>query len=169
MHVSWQTSRALKRGPARLGAGGFTSGEMLLGLLVVLLAAILLFMVAARLAQRARGERLGRDLQAIAAAFEQAHTASGRWPQGPEEVPHLGETPWAEASPFGGHYGWVPPKPPVRPGAITLTAFSPDLPLELTRVDLLGIDRQIDDGDLTTGRFRAGFNGWPIYLVGEQP
>ena len=169
MHVSWQTSRVRKRGLAAWRAGGFTSGEMLLGLLVVLLAAILLFMVVARFAQRARGERLGRDLQAIAAAFAQARTASGRWPQGPEEVPHLGETAWADASPFGGHYGWVPPKPPARPGAVTLTAFSPDRPLELTRADLLAIDRLIDDGDLATGRFRTGFNGWPIYLVEEQP
>jgi type II secretory pathway pseudopilin PulG len=25
------------------------------------------------------------------------------------------------------------------------------------------------DGDLATGRLRTGFNGWPVYLVGDSP
>ncbi|MBI2498294.1 MAG: hypothetical protein HYV75_10425 [Opitutae bacterium] len=50
-------------------------------------------------------------------------------------------------------------------GAVTLTAFAPDLPLTLDNTDLLYIDGQVDDGNLATGRFRTGFNGWPVYLV----
>jgi len=50
-------------------------------------------------------------------------------------------------------------------GAVTLTAFSPSFPLTLVESDLIYIDRKIDDGNLATGRFRTGFNGWPVYLV----
>ena len=63
----------------------------------------------------------------------------------------------------------MPPQAVGSPGRITLTAFSPHFPLTLTRSDLLALDRQIDDGDLTTGRFRTGFNGWPVYLVRDKP
>ena len=50
-------------------------------------------------------------------------------------------------------------------GVVTLTAFVPQFPLTLTRADLQRIDRLIDDANLATGRFRTGFNGWPVYLL----
>lgn len=53
-------------------------------------------------------------------------------------------------------------------GAIALTAFSPNPPLRLTRADMAYVDRQIDDGNLASGRFRAGFNGWPVYTLGGK-
>jgi hypothetical protein len=48
-------------------------------------------------------------------------------------------------------------------GTIALTAFPPERPLSLRRADLVRIDRQLDDGNPATGRFRTGFNGWPVY------
>lgn len=62
------------------------------------------------------------------------------------------------------------PGRPAKPelGAIAVTAFSPQLPLRLTRADMVYVDRQIDDGNLASGRFRAGFNGWPVYTVGGK-
>ncbi len=59
-------------------------------------------------------------------------------------------------------------KSPPLPGTIAVTAFSPAQPLTLTEDDLRAIDREIDDGNLTTGKFRTGFNGWPIYLVAPR-
>ena len=82
-------------------------------------------------------------------------------PRGMEKA--LGETNWAGGSPFGGNYGWD------SRGLVVLTAFSPSFPLTLTRADLLEIDRRIDDGDLATGRFRTGFNGWPVYQIEDKP
>jgi hypothetical protein len=54
-------------------------------------------------------------------------------------------------------------------GIIAITAFSPKAPLALTSKDLLYIDSKLDDGNLATGRFRTGFNGWPVYRVGPSP
>ena len=73
------------------------------------------------------------------------------------------ESNWAEGSPFGGSYGWD------GRGGILVTAFSPGFPLALTRAELREIDRRLDDGNLGTGRFRSGFNGWPVYQVEEKP
>lgn len=57
-----------------------------------------------------------------------------------------------------------PPKVAARgSGAIALTAFPPERPLRLSRADLVRIDQQLDDGNPASGRFRAGFNGWPVY------
>ncbi len=148
----------------------FTLTEALLALLVILLAGVLLFSVLGRVRRSAQREQFGADLRAIAAEFEKHHSASGRWPAAPEEVSRLINESWPEGSPFGGHYGWVPPDSRTgRPGMIQLTAFAPDFPLTLSRADLMEIDRLIDDGDLATGRFRTAFNGWPVYLVGTSP
>jgi type II secretory pathway pseudopilin PulG len=54
-------------------------------------------------------------------------------------------------------------------GLIAITAFSPKAPLALTAKDLLYIDSKLDDGNLATGRFRAGFNGWPVYQIAPSP
>jgi len=54
-------------------------------------------------------------------------------------------------------------------GLIAIAAFSPAAPLALTSKDLLYIDSKLDDGNLATGRFRTGFNGWPVYRVGPGP
>lgn len=123
------------------------------------------------------------DLRRIAAAFDSYKTQKGDWPaatspevrlpRGMESL--LATTSWSAGTPFGGGYAWTPPAKPkpgpadaavkVAPGVIAITAFTPDRPLTLTRADLQYLDRKLDDGDLTTGRFQTGFNGWPIYQV----
>ena len=130
--------------------------------------------------QQQRRERFGLDLQTFATALQDYHRRTESWPPstqgegvlpgGLEEVLRL--TPWPQGSPFGGSYGWIAPSAVgdqavdrLNHGAITLTAFVRGDPLALTWDDLLQIDRHIDDGDLATGLFRTGFNGWPLYLV----
>lgn len=116
-----------------------------------------------------------------------------RTPLGMESA--LAATRWLAGPPFGGDYEWqiqVPPRPPAptdedlanKPaldaaaiaaananvtGLIAITAFSPKAPLALTSKDLLYLDGKLDDGNLATGRFRTGFNGWPVYQVGPSP
>jgi type II secretory pathway pseudopilin PulG len=143
----------------------FTMLEAMLALLVIVLAGALLVGVLARVRHAARCEQLGTELRALAADFEKYHSTYGRWPETPAKAAELIDDSWPDGSPFGGHYGWVPPEADGRPGRIELTAYIPDFPLTLSRADLLEIDRQIDNGDLTTGRLRTAFNGWPVYLV----
>lgn len=160
---------ATGRGPGRRRAGGLVFVELLLFLGVLVLAVVLLSLVLGRVRHRVRLEQWGAELQACSAALEAARAERGRWPATPEEAgAGLRDAGWADGSAFGGEYGWIPPAAG-RPGTITLTAFVPHPPLRLTPADLLAVDRAIDDGNLQAGRFRTGFNGWPVYLVGERP
>lgn len=162
-----QGLRTTTSGPGR---PGFVLLEFMLALLVLGLAAVLLLTVLGRIRQRIRLDELGTTLQATAAALEKVRTETGRWPATAAEAgPLLPGGAWPEDPAVGGELGWVPPAGAGQPGMITLTAFAPRFPLELTRADLVALDRRLDDGSLAGGRLRTGFNGWPVYLVGEQP
>jgi type II secretory pathway pseudopilin PulG len=162
---SWLT---MQRERGRHRASGLVLVELLLLLLVLVLAVILTFTVLGRIRQRARLEQLGTDLRVFAAVLEKVHAESGHWPATAEAAgARLREVGWSDSPAVGGEYGWVPPEGAGRPGRITLTAYTPHFPLNLSQDDLLELDRRIDDGDPATGRLRTGFNGWPVYLVGD--
>jgi hypothetical protein len=180
----WQASSADRQRSRRCRAGGFALIEVGLVLLILILAIWLAVDLLGRAQQRRRCDRFVADLREFTAAFQSyaqqhktglpASTGDAAMPAGMED--RLKDTNWRKGSPFGGDYGWVAPdpaRPPAdgsgrgRSGAIVLTAFVPSFPLTLSRRDLLYVDARIDDGNPATGRFRTGFNGWPVYLVGE--
>lgn len=157
-----------------------------LALLAVLLAAYIAITEVRKFQRRAQRDRFATEVRELAAVFEKHHAQKGSWPAATHaeaRVPKgmeaaLANTRWQDGPPFGGNYDWIPPaaaategkeegaeKKPASGGWIAVTAFVPTPALPLTRADLLAIDRQIDDGNLTTGRFRTGFNGWPVYQV----
>ena len=115
--------------------------------------------------------------QAVAAANAPAARPVGVTGEVPAGMaPYFGSLDWSVPSPVGGAFRWVAATdtkpdtvPTIRGGVITLTAFPPGLPLTLTAEDLLAMDRQIDDGNLATGNFRTGFNGWPVLTVQVSP
>lgn len=185
MTTSGQASSADGRRSRRHQAAGFALIEVGLVLLIFVLAAGLMLDLLGRVQQRRRCDQFVADLREFAAAFQSyaqqheaglpASTDDAALPAGMEDL--LKDTNWRRGSPFGGNYGWVAPDPANPPadgsgrgrsGAIVLTAFAPSFPLTLSRRDLLYIDARIDDGNLATGRFRTGFNGWPVCLVGED-
>lgn len=152
--------------------------EVVLAVLVVGLGLGLATSGLTRLQQRRRCDVLVADLRAFAAVFR-SQVEQGRATPSPGTSEALKSTNWAKGSPFGGEYGWVMPYlapgatragggEAARGGAICLTAYAPHSPLSLTRRDLLYIDECLDDGNLATGRFRTGFNGWPVYLVRDN-
>ena len=164
--------------------GGFALVEVVLALVIVVLGAILFLNLSGGSRRRHDCERLFQDLRVFSTAFEGYHQRHNSWPPStgaegtlpPELAEALQGTNWFKGSPFGGSYGWVAPDPTGAAendprhgwgghGVIILTAFSPSFPLTLDQSDLLYIEHQFDDSDLATGRFRTGFNGWPIYLV----
>lgn len=180
-------SRASQSNRPQRRCGGFTLVEVGLVLLALGLAIYIAVSEVKKIQHRAQRDRWVEDLQALAAAFETYRAKKGDWPPATSveaAVPAgmesaLADTAWGKGTPFGGSYEWIPPvrtkiedreagKAPASGGTIALTAFSPSPPLELTDEDLRYIDRALDDGNLATGRFRTGFNGWPTYLVNPK-
>lgn len=126
--------------------------------------------------------RLADELVAAGAGFSAylrdqgvlpPHANAGELPAGMQA--YLTNVKWTAPTPVGGLYRWVnhSPREPgasaTLAGAIEVTAFGPGMALKLTPADLLAIDRRIDDGDLTKGNFRSGFNGWPVLRVHGSP
>ncbi|MDD3181058.1 MAG: hypothetical protein PHQ04_12055 [Opitutaceae bacterium] len=167
-----------RRAWCRRRMGGFLLIEAGLVLLILVLAAGLVTLLLGRHQQRRRCDRFAADLRTFAEAFQEyAPPGDASLPAGLED--RLKDTNWRKGSPFGGDYGCLASPPvgpsadgagrsPARGGAIVLTAFAPSMPLTLSRRDLLYIDATIDDANLATGRFRTGFNGWPVYDIGEN-
>lgn len=124
--------------------------------------------------------RLADDLRAAAAAFQAHLREQGTAPAdtNPGVVPpgmarYLASVDWTAPTPAGGYYRWVnlatgEAGAPVA-GMIAITAFPRSPPLTLGPADWLEIDRRIDDGNLATGSFRLGFNGWPVLWVRAAP
>jgi hypothetical protein len=186
MNVARRSQTILAAGQHRWrGTRGVALIEVALVLLIVVFGIGLGLTLTKRVVHRQDCDNYIRDLRVFSTAFANHFQQHKMWPPGscadvllPAELTEtLRDTNWFKGSPVGGKYGWVAPVPadsagPGREwggrGAVTLTAFSPDFPLTLDRSDLLYIDSQIDDGNLSTGRFRTGFNGWPVYLV-EAP
>lgn len=66
---------------------------------------------------------------------------------------------WSKPTPIGGKWDWnrAPERNSVSSECYaSLGVYSP----ERTSIQMAEIDRRIDDGDLATGRFRAGTNGY---------
>jgi hypothetical protein len=149
--------------------------ELALAIVVFALAIWLIVDVVGWFQQQRRNARLIEELRAIEVVFEtsppmtasRVGAAPPRVPAALEEA--LKSTRWYEGSAVGGTFEWVPPgELGGERGAIGVTAFAPAFPLGLSRADLLAIDRELDDGDLATGRFRTGFNGWPVYRLNRK-
>jgi type II secretory pathway pseudopilin PulG len=168
--------------PRRLRA--FTVVELALVLLCLMLAGYIALSVLRKFQHRAQRDEFVVEVRSLAAAFESYQTRTGdspaatnaeaRIPRGMESA--LAGTRWLAGPPFGGTYEWIPaPRPkledeeaakkPAPGGMIAVTAFAPEFPLPLTPADLIYLDGKLDDGNLATGRFRTGFNGWPVFLV----
>jgi type II secretory pathway pseudopilin PulG len=145
--------------------------EIALALAVAVAAMVLATTLVQQLRQRSRVEHFAAEVRTLSGALEARRQAAGKWPAAAFE----GDAPegiaailpggrWPAATPLGGCYVWTPPAGR-EPGTLSVTAFGATGPFAATRTDLRAIDALIDDGDLATGRFRTGFNGWPVWRV----
>lgn len=156
----------------------WTRADFTLVALVLLLAVTASFTAIGQLRHRQARTRFAEDLTRYSAAFQayvREHESAppdapaGQLPAGMEA--YLAPEDWSAPTSGGGIFRWE--KTASRPGAtadqasgrILLTAFPPGPVFDFSTADLEAIDRQIDDGDLTTGRFRRGFMGWPTLVV----
>lgn len=178
------SSRSPHRAAKPRRTGGFTLCEVGLALLALALMGYIALTEARKFQHRAQRDRFVEELRGFAMVFETYRAQRGEWPAATNaevRIPRgmeaaLAATSWLAGPPFGGSYDWMPPprvkaadksaaKTRAPGGVIGVTAFSPGPALALTEEDLRYIDEAIDDGNLATGRFRAGFNRWPTYLV----
>ncbi|HUR58568.1 MAG TPA: hypothetical protein VM029_12715 [Opitutaceae bacterium] len=171
MSLQRQTFPQAGRRPSCRGSLG---PELLGGLLVLALALWLMVEMVGRVQQWRRCHAFLADLRDFSAAYQRlgkqdlAVTGGDRAaPRAWEELTK--ETNWSKGSPFGGDYQWHEETAGDRKSAtVIVTAFAPHFPLSVSRAELLAIDAEIDDGNLATGRFRTGFNGWPVYRLDHQ-
>ena len=184
------TLQSLQHRPNRGPAGGFTLSEVSLALLATALVATIAVGEARKYRHAEQRDELVAELRSLAVAFETFRLQNGEWPaatHAESRVPRgmeaaLAKTAWLAGPPCGGSYDWMPPpnakaaapgkleeKQAVKlteaVGMIAITAFSTGSELTLTDEDLRYIDAKLDDGNLATGRFRTGFNRWPVYLT----
>lgn len=128
-------------------------------------------------------DQFAKELTTASAAFQAymkdngaapANSDAGVVPPGMER--YLGAFNWSAPTSIGGSFRWVnrasgesPEAAAPVTGSIAITAFAPSTTLSLSLADLQEIDRRIDDGNLATGKFRTGFNGWPLLTVRAAP
>ncbi len=186
--VSGENPTAPARPPAAVPAAAaephviWTLPDLLLVGLVVVRALTAAVSTFPRYRHRAVVDRLAEELKISAAGFRTyiqetgtapADTVAGLAPSGMGDL--LKGVNWKLPTPVGGYYRWtnipttetgqvLPPG-----GTISVTSFTREAELNLTRADLLELDRRLDDGNLETGQFRTGFNGWPVLTVRPQP
>jgi hypothetical protein len=127
-------------------------------------------------------DRVVEDLRSATLAFreyiQQYKTAPepANFGEAPRSAaPFLTQVTWGKPTPVGGYYRWLGGQAKksdpgsMASGRIGIAAFPPAPPISLSAEDLLEIDQRIDDGNLSAGDFRVGFNGWPILTFRAKP
>ena len=154
------------------------AGFSLLELVVVFFILSVLGAVAVPFLKRAnleaRTTAVVNDLRVFAGALQAHAHDRGDWPSAaaPGELPAGLQTSivaanWARTTPIGGRYAWAPDT--LQQGeryraAIVITSVG-DNPVSDDRRQLTDIDRRLDDGNLSTGRFRLGYRDQPVLVI----
>lgn len=157
------------------GAHGFTLVEFSLWLLLASALAALATPALKNAVLTSRATAVAADLRTFAAAFKSYTREHGDWPDGPTApgvlpagmAGYIERGAWSRVTPIGGHYTWGQNSPQrgVRYRAVIAIAGAGADRLTADRTQLLEIDRQLDDGDLTGGSFRLGFRDWPVFVL----
>ncbi len=173
-----------QRPGARRGLLRSTSAFSLVELMVVVTIISLMFMTAVptyqQIERKARASAIVNDFRVYAAVFQAYAHEHGTWPdEAAAGVVPNGVSPqelkadqWTAVTPMGGKFDWENNQ--VHPGgtspggrwraAIAISATS-DAPLLIDAKMLEMIDKDLDDGNLTTGSFRLGFGDCPLYII----
>ncbi|MFT6100774.1 MAG: type IV pilus assembly protein PilA [Arenicella sp.] len=88
---------------------------------------------------------------------------TGGYPDGTHVIPPSGVTMpdyWSKTTILGGNFNWEGPDQHAYAGTAILGATASDN-------DMTQFDRVIDDGDLSTGKFRPESNGRHVFILDE--
>jgi type II secretory pathway pseudopilin PulG len=153
--------------------------------LMVVVTIISMIMLAAvptynRIQRKARASTVVNDFRVFAAVFQAHAHETGSWPaeSAVGVVPtglnnaELKAEAWTRITPMGGQFDWdfnqVHPggtSPGGRWRAALAINDSTTSPVILDQALLEEIDRALDDGELTTGSFRLGGDGGPLFIL----
>ena len=132
---------------------GFTLVELMIVVVVIGVLASLAIPAFEKIRRSSYASRIMNDFRTFRTAFETHALETGSWaPDGsgndlPATVrPYLQNTAWFESPALGGYWDWEYNRLGYR-AAIGL-AYADDMPQVMEQVD-----EQMDDGDLSTGRF----------------
>ncbi len=157
---------------------GFTLIELaIVGLIIGMLGALAIPGILKTM-RASQNSTVASDLRIFSGAFQRYELEHGDWPadqQGVGEVPqdmegYLGEGGWKRRVPIGGLYNWD--RYNYNGGglseAVIEISSTSNNNVVASREQLKEIDELIDDGVLTSGRFKLGFENSPIYILGSS-
>jgi len=143
---------------------GFTLVEIMIVVVIIGLLAALAIPAFGVVGRRAQNARFISDLRTFAQGFETYALKNGAWPPDgfPRTLPpgmsgELKDSAWAADTSVGGQWDWDFEQFGVTAG------ISVYLPTAMP-VQMLEIDREIDDGNLSTGIFRSRTAGYIFIL-----
>jgi prepilin-type N-terminal cleavage/methylation domain-containing protein len=146
---------------------GFTLVEIMIVVVILGLLASMAVGTIGRVRERTENTTVFNDLRTFASAFEQYSLELGSWPPDgdagvvpPAMAGRINEAAWTRGTPGGGRYDWENGGVGIRAGISLFGCnYSDD---RLRRIDVL-----IDDGNLSTGKFRRIHDGRPVYVIEE--
>ena len=159
----------------RFGERGFTLVELAVVVFIISVLAAVAVPALKKANLEARSVAVANDLRVFAGAFQAFTHEHGDWPPGggtPGAFPagmegYLGPTSWQRVTPIGGFYTWDPnsAQQGERYRAVIILASANGQAVTADKIQLVDLDRRIDDGDLDAGNFRLGFRNYPVFVL----
>jgi prepilin-type N-terminal cleavage/methylation domain-containing protein len=144
--------------------GGFTLVEIMIVVTIIGLLAALAIPAFARSKESAQNARFISDLRTFSQAFEIYAQKNGGWPPDvpPRSIPagmggEFKEGTWLADTSIGGAWDWDYDQFGYKAG---VSVHEPTVSI----AQMTEIDRKIDDGNLSTGNFRARPNGYMLII-----
>lgn len=180
MRLRSNSNRLLGRQALPRSAAGVGLVELMVVVMIISMIMLAAVPTYNRIQRKARASTVVNDFRVFAAVFQAHAHETGTWPA---ETP-VGVVPagmnnaelkaeaWTRLTPMGGQFDWdfnqVHPggtSPGGRWRAAIGIASSATSAVILDEELLKEIDRALDDGDLTTGSFRLGGDGGPLFIL----
>jgi prepilin-type N-terminal cleavage/methylation domain-containing protein len=154
---------------------GFTLLELSVVVFIISVVAALAVPAIKKINLESKSTAVINDLRVFSGALQAYAQEKGDWPAGTSEPGlfppgmegYLRTTNWQSRTPIGGLYTWSPNATQAGEryrAAIVITTVG-DHRVSSDLVQLLDLDRKIDDGNLETGNLRLGFRNYPVYVL----
>lgn len=146
--------------------GGFTLIELLVVIAIIGVLASLAVPSFSEYKRRASIAATAAEMRGLILSFISYDTENGQYPNDfhttmpADMTKYITQSFWSQETPMGGTYNWEGPD--YYPYAGLAIAGS-----TATTAELQTLDRMLDDGDLSTGRFRTGTGGRPTLILEE--